>query len=178
MKLMTDRYQQIEPGAVGLWFTDADGPILFRCDTAGHRIVVSDADGHVKYAFGGFGRQGGAFDTPLDIAFVCPEFLGEPMLAGGADALWLAVADYGNRRVQIFELDGVLVGSIDEDMFDAGIGAPCALSWRAPALEIEGVDGVKTRVHLGAALLGNGPAPATMPTAFHVRRPRGFWENC
>jgi hypothetical protein len=33
------------------------------------------------------------------------------------------------------------------------MGQPCRLRWRAPVLDVESVDGVTARIHLGAALL-------------------------
>ena len=49
-----------------------------------------------------------------DLALVLPEFVGEP--GSAVDSPWIAVADYGNARIQIFELDGTLVGVIDADV--------------------------------------------------------------
>jgi hypothetical protein len=144
--------------------------VTLQCDTAAHRVVATGERGEVKYSFGGFGCQPGALDTPLDIAFVRPQFTSEALVEH-PDLLWIAVADYGNRRVQIFELDGVLVGAIDEELIDAGIGSPTMLTWRAPVLEVTGVDGAHARIHLGAALLWRGPSPATPPAGFHVRYP-------
>ena len=65
--------------------------------------------------FGGFGRKAGALDSPLDVVFVRPEFAGERLPVDSADAVWVAVADYGNRRVQVFELDGTVVGEFAVD---------------------------------------------------------------
>jgi hypothetical protein len=124
------------------------------CDPVTHRVSMLDAEGRVLIAFGGFGRQPGAFDTPIDATLVTPEFFGEP---GDAAEPWLAVADYGNHRVQVFELDGALVGVIDEAMLGEAAGAPCRLTWRDPVLEVEDVDGGRTRVHLGAALIAHVP---------------------
>ncbi len=149
----------------------------FHCDAATHRVVVIDGCGTVVLEFGGFGRQPGAFDTPIDAALVMPEFFGEP--ERGIEQPWLAVADYGNRRVQIFELDGALVGVIDEDVLGDAAGRPCRLIWRAPVLEVEGVDGGKARLHLGAALLQHAPTsafPSASPALFAAQAPRSFRE--
>jgi hypothetical protein len=151
--------------------------LTFHCDTDAHRIVVTGASGDVRYTFGGYGSQPGALNTPLAVALVQPEFYGEPPIFFDDAAMWLAVADYGNRRVQIFELDGALVGTIDDELIEAGIGSPSGLSWRAPVLEVEGTDGAHARIHLGAALLGRGPAPAAAASSFHMRVPHGFWER-
>jgi len=151
--------------------------LTFRCDPAAHRVIVTDARGDVVLAFGGFGSQPGAFDTPIDAALVMPEFFGEP--GEGVGQPWLAVADYGNRRVQIFELDGALVGVIDEDVLGDAAGRPCRLVWRAPVLEVEGVDGGRARLHLGAALVQSEPGhvlPPVSPAMFVAHAPRSFQE--
>jgi hypothetical protein len=163
----------------------------YRCDPAMHRVTVTDANGCIVLEFGGFGRQPGAFDTPIDATLVRPEFFGEPLdmfgarrsdeSGAGADVVqpWLAVADYGNRRVQIFELDGALVGVIDEDVLGDAAGGPCRLLWHDPVLEVEGVDGRRTRLHLGAALLQSDVTPmlpSASPAMFVARAPRSFKE--
>jgi hypothetical protein len=159
----------------------------YQCDPARHRVTVTDAHGFVVLEFGGFGRQPGAFDTPIDATLVMPEFFGESMFEDAitkADDVqpWLAVADYGNRRVQIFELDGALVGVIDEDVLgeaDGGPCRPCGLVWRDPVLEVEGVDGRRVRLHLGAALLQSDVdtmLPSASPAMFVARAPRSFRE--
>jgi hypothetical protein len=129
--------------------------LTFSCETAAHVVAVSDAFGTPLFAFGGYGRQPGAFDSPVDATLVRPEFYGEPPF-GAVDMLYLAVADYGNARVQIFDMHGVLVATFSDEI-DV-IGRPCRLTWRAPFLQIEGVDGAKTRIHLGAALLAHDAA--------------------
>jgi hypothetical protein len=129
--------------------------LTFSCETAEHVVAVSDAAGTPLFAFGGYGRQPGAFDSPVDATLVRPEFFGEPPFAA-VDVLYLAVADYGNARVQVFDLHGVVVATFSDEI-DA-IGRPCRVTWRAPFLEIEGIDGSKTRIHLGAALLAHDAA--------------------
>lgn len=135
--------------------------LTYRADPDTHRVTVHDDFGRLMLAFGGRGAGTAALDTPLDLAFVRPLFSGEHLPLGGPDAVWLAVADYGNHRIQVFELDGAHVGAVD--LADhPGLGAPCALSWRAPVLEIEGVEGARARIYLSAALLSSavplGPA--------------------
>jgi len=154
--------------------------LTFRCDPSMHRVIVSTPNGDIVLEFGGYGSQPGAFDTPIDAALVKPEFFGEPSFpaVGGDDDIepWIAVADYGNRRVQVFELDGALVGIIDGDLLGGADGRPCGLRWRDPVLEVEGVDGARTRLHLGAALLQCDVEPAVPSSAFSVRVPRSFRE--
>lgn len=129
--------------------------LWYRCDTYGHRIVVTDAAGEIVRVFGGFGRKAGALDTPLDLVFVRPEFAGERLPIDTADAIWLAVADYGNRRVQLFELDGAIVGDVAVDGADGMPWPPTRLAWRSPILEVEGLEGAKASLHLSAALLAS-----------------------
>lgn len=129
------------------------GATAYEADLGGHRIVARAADGRIAFAFGGYGRGPAQFDTPLDVVTIWPRFCGEgdpnsePVSARCAP--WLAVADYGNHRVQFFEADGAYVG-------ETGLGAhepPCHLAWRAPTLEIRTVDGASLRVHVAAALV-------------------------
>ena len=124
-----------EPGSVSIVWSNGERTI-YRCDTAAHRVTVTDETGRPCFAFGSRGAHPGQFESPMDVAFVTPEFDGEDLPTHLAAALWLAVADYGNRRVQIFELDGCLVGSVD-DIEEAAMGHPCRLRWRAPILDVE-----------------------------------------
>lgn len=140
------------PGEATVVLGTAGKRLTYRCEPEFHRITACNEFGHVVTSFGGLGRGLGRLNTPLDVAFVRPEFFGEALPVAGPDAVWLAVADYGNRRVQLFELDGAYVASIDT-VSDMSIGAPCSLAWRSPILEIEGLEGARARVHLTAALL-------------------------
>lgn len=149
--------------------------LTFSCETAEHVVAVGDADGMPLFAFGGFGRQPGRFDSPIDATLVRPEFYGEPPL-GVVDTLYLAVADYGNARVQVFDLQGVLVASLSDEL--DGIGKPCRLTWRAPFLEVEGVDGVRTRIHLGAALLVHDAVREPASESVRARTPDVRWAIC
>lgn len=140
------------PGEASVVLGVAGKRLTYRCEPELHRVTAYNEFGHVVTSFGGLGRGLGKLNTPLDLAFVRPEFFGEALPVAGPDAVWLAVADYGNRRVQLFELDGAYVASIETDS-DVAIGPPCSLSWRGPILEIEGLEGARARVHLTAALL-------------------------
>ncbi|MBP7779413.1 MAG: hypothetical protein KA371_20025 [Acidobacteria bacterium] len=150
---MSVSYQHSAPGTSTIFFASTGLHLRYRCDTLGHRIVVSDEAGNVVRVFGGFGRKAGGLDTPLDVVFVRPEFAGERLPMDSADAVWVAVADYGNRRVQVFELDGTVVGEFAVDQPGGAPWVPTSLTWRAPVLEVEGVEGARTAVHLSAALL-------------------------
>lgn len=146
-------YGHPAPGTSTIFFASTGLHLRYRCDTLGHRIVVTDEAGEVVRVFGGFGRRAGALDTPLDLVFVRPEFAGERLPVDSVDAVWVAVADYGNRRVQVFELDGSPVGEFSLDAPDGTPWSPTGLVWRSPVLEVEGLDGARTAVHLSAALL-------------------------
>jgi|SRR5581483_8223850 len=128
----------------------APSRLVYRCDAAAHCVAVSDQSGRLLFAFGSYGAAAGQFDTPLAVEFVSPQFDGED-LQGLDDEVWLAVADYGNRRVQVFELDGTFVGSVD-DIECAAAERPCDIRWRAPMLDIVGVEGGHHAVHLAGSL--------------------------
>lgn len=144
------------PGSCTVRFESTNRLLRVRCDVLGHRLVVTDDEGQILRVFGSRGRQPGQLDTPLDVACVRPEFAGERLPIESADAVWLAVADYGNRRIQIFELDGTLVGAVPTEGPDGTAWAPTGLTWRSPVLEIDGIEGARTAVHLSAALLAEG----------------------
>ena len=151
------------PGVARIIFNDTGRRLVFRCDPETHTVTAIDHTGRVVFVMGRRGRELGQFDTPLDLIFVRPEFFGEPLVSESLDMVWLAVADYGNRRVQVLELNGAVVGSVPTDLGDDAIGAPCALRWRAPVLEIEGTDGARSNMHLSGALLWSSTQAGTTP---------------
>jgi hypothetical protein len=122
--------------------------IAYRCDAQAHCVVASDAQGRLLFAFGSFGTGPGQFDTPTDVTLVAPSFDGEAS-DPTSDSVWVAVADYGNRRVQVFEPDGTFIASID----DLDHHPPCRLIWRDPVLEVQGIEGGRQRYHLASAIL-------------------------
>jgi hypothetical protein len=147
----TTPYPWSEAGAATLELSTGER-LTYRCEPDLHRIIVHDSNGSLRFGFGGPGSGPGQFDTPLDLVLVTPEFQGEGLSDDAPEAAWLAVADYGNRRVQIFDLDGCFIGAV-ADGDDAESGPPCRLTWRAPTLVVDGVDGARTVMHLTAALL-------------------------
>jgi hypothetical protein len=144
---------------------------VFVCDAWNHRIQVFDGRGRPCGGFGRAGRAGGQFDTPSDIVAVCPSFHGEEEPSPGAT--WLAVADRSNNRVQVFDLDGVLVGIVEGGEQGAQVhpvaervgwpyfrvGAqpsmwfPERLAWKAPYLEVVSANREVVRIDLALALL-------------------------
>jgi hypothetical protein len=151
---MNVHFDHPEPGRASIVFDTTGRRLDYRADPITHHVVDTDDAGRAVRAFGGHGRGAGCMDTPLDLVFVRPQFTGEH-LPGDADAVWLAVADYGNRRIQVFELDGAVVGEVGLEGTDQAPWPPCALHWRAPVLEVEGVEGRRTSLHLSGALLAN-----------------------
>ncbi|MCC7416259.1 MAG: hypothetical protein IT176_03890 [Acidobacteria bacterium] len=133
----------------------ADGRrVTYCCDQLAHRVGAIDEAGRLLFAFGERGPRPGQFDTPLDVELVAPVFASERLPRILEDIVWLAVADYGNRRVQLFELGGALVGTIDD--LDEAIGSgPCRLRWRPPQLVVETADGGHAQIHLAAALFAD-----------------------
>lgn len=149
---MSVHLEHPSPGVATVTLGPAGRRLTYRTEPDTHRVTVHDDFGRLMFAFGGRGSGPAALDTPLDLTLVRPTFSGERLPMSGPDAVWLAVADYANRRVQVFELDGAHVGAID--LADQpGIGAPCGLRWRSPLLEIEGIEGARAHIYLSAALL-------------------------
>ncbi len=149
--------------------------LTYRCDAVSHCVTVWDDCDRLAFAFGGKGHGRGLFNTPLDIAPVWPEFLGECVRTAGPNAVWLAVADYGNRRLQMFDLDGAVVAMVEA--FDESGGPPCGLVWRPPLLEVEGVEGKRTRIHLASALLCQGRRAHTQPRPPREWLTKRRWVN-
>ncbi|MFA5907758.1 MAG: hypothetical protein WC815_03175 [Vicinamibacterales bacterium] len=173
---MTTHIEHLVTGVAKVSLGGHGRRLTYRCDPLRHRVTISDEFERLLHVFGERGRGPGQFNTPLDLAFVRPEFSGEWLPASGPDALWLAVADYGNQRIQILELDGVFVGDVNPQQ-EVAIGPPCALGWRAPFLEVEGVEGARTRIHLTSALLGDGPRTRSAPRPPREWLPTRMWVN-
>jgi hypothetical protein len=149
---MTPFCRHLSPGVVSVGFSQSGRRLVYRTDPDRHRVTAADDVGRLQFAFGARGAGPGAFDTPLDVTAVSPTFPGERLPIASPYAFWLAVADYGNRRIQLFEMDGAYVGAIaasDRRSF----GGPCRVDWRDPILEVEGLDGARAAVFLSAALL-------------------------
>jgi len=131
-----------------LW-SGADGGRAFMCDPAAHCIDVVDQTARPMFSFGRLGYQPGEFNEPSDVIVLPTD--GWLELVTEAPAL-VAVADRGNHRVQIFELDGVLLAVLKPGRHVRGLAGrtlssplfveldgliqPSRLAWRAPWLEI------------------------------------------
>jgi hypothetical protein len=149
--LTDDRFGGVVPPSSGL---------RYEADPGGHRVIATDPEGRVVFTFGGLGVSPGQFLTPLHAVTVVPVFSGEHQ--GLVSQMpWVAVADYGNHRIQFFEADGVFVGAVELGAHEP----PCRLAWRDPLLDIITVDGRRILVHVSAALLA----------ARHSGRPESLW---
>lgn len=167
----------VTAGRAGGVVQPSTDPLLYEVDSPGHRVVARYQNGQIAFAFGGFGQRPGQFDTPLDIVTIRPEFSGEPHLDPTTASLfspWLAVADYGNHRIQFFECDGTWVGESDLEPGQP----PCQLAWRAPALEITTLDGRLLRLHVAASLLAASRRDDRHEEAPVHRDPRNVWRVC
>lgn len=80
------------PAAITL---DEERARLYVADTAGHRIVVFGLDGKMLFDFGGWGKEKGRFNHPIDVALD---------RAGN-----IYVLDARNFRVQIFDPNGTFI---------------------------------------------------------------------
>jgi len=97
-------------GATFVAEADCPGGRIYICDPKTHTIDVLDRKGRPLFSFGGFGSRLGQLDTPTDVAVIrldTADSSGETIDAG-----LLIVADQGNHRLQLFELDGVAIGEI------------------------------------------------------------------
>jgi hypothetical protein len=141
-------------GAVFVASPDCPGGRIYICDPETHMIDVLDRNGRPLFSFGGFGSRLGQLDTPTDVAVICLESAESRVEA--VDAPMLVVADRGNHRLQLFELDGAVIGEIGghagtwvSGRFPAPAGSPffrlgdvpplpfpSRLDWRAPYLDV------------------------------------------
>ena len=145
--------------------------MLFRSDLEGHCIDVLDQDYRPLFSFGGHGSNLGQFDSPSDVAIV---WLDETAPADRtADTAVLVVADCGNHRLQLCELDGAPICAIGGPAAgNAATGwpsragypffrlagqpplwSPSRLEWRSPYLDVVCAGTTMVRIDLAAALL-------------------------
>ena len=150
---------------------DLQGGRAYHCDPEGHCIDVLDQDYRPLFSFGGHGSHLGQFDSPSDIAIV---WLDETMQAERtADTAVLVVADCGNHRLQVCELDGAPICAIGGPSAGhastgwptragypffrlagpAPLLSPSRLEWRSPYLDVVCAGTTMVRVDLASALL-------------------------
>jgi hypothetical protein len=138
-------------GLTSVASADPAGGRFYVCDPGAHTIHVLDQERRPLFSFGGFGSGLGQFDTPTDVVIVRLE-TADPAV----DAELLVVADHGNHRLQMFELDGAVIGEIGghaghwttagvpepigSPFFRLGdvppLPFPSRLEWRAPYLDV------------------------------------------
>jgi hypothetical protein len=165
-----------DPGrAIGLALvTGSDVPAgrAYLCDPRNHTVDVVDLDNRPIFSFGGRGRRLGQLDTPTDVAVVW--LTQEDRSHGTLNEALLVVADRGNHRVQLFELDGVPVAAIDGVRGRRAPGSwplyagspyfrlaratprfllPSRLAWHAPYLDVTCEGGSIVRLDLGGTRL-------------------------
>src|ERR1035437_573038 len=89
---------------------DLQGGRAYLCDPVGHCIDVMDQDYHPLFSFGGHGSALGQFDSPSAVASVWLD--GSAPADHASDGAVLAIADRGNDRLQLCELDGAPICAI------------------------------------------------------------------
>jgi hypothetical protein len=137
----------------------------FVCEPLTDVVHVLDRAHQPVMSFGGHGSALGQLDRPSDAALVVldrTESTGDPVVA---------VADRGNDRVQLFEIDGAPLAVIAGDRWPRNPGwspraawpffrvasiprlsSPTRLEWHAPFLDVTCASGI-VRIHLAGALL-------------------------
>jgi len=143
---------------------------VYTCDPANHRIDVTDESLRPLFSFGTYGSGAGQFKQPTDVVLVP---LGGMEDGPGDAPLALVVADRDNHRLQLFELDGAFIASIDPWMgrvrhvnWVARAGwpffrvnpipqlvLPSRLEWHHPRLDVMSPDGQVVSLDLHLALL-------------------------
>lgn len=167
---------------------------LFVADTGNHRIQIFDGLGRPIVAFGAEGSRAGQFRRPSAITLARPDLPWEESTDDASIACVLVVADEGNDRLQVFDLDGAWLATIDGEPDGAptpvlaamgwpyfrvaapGVAtAPSHVTWRAPWLLVSGRKKRARRIDLAGAML---PALdewlATAPEAERARARRYF----
>lgn len=143
---------------------------IYTCDAANHRIDVTDESLRPLFSFGTYGSGPGQFKQPTDVVLVP---LGATDAAPGEAPLALVVADRDNHRLQLFELDGAFIASIDPWLGRARhvnwvsragwpffrvnpipqMVLPSRLEWHHPRLDVMSPDGQVVSLDLHLALL-------------------------
>ena len=167
--IASDQDRQI--GVALLTSADLPGGRVYLCDTDAHCINVLDQDHHPLFSFGGCGSRLGQFDGPADIAVVSIDAI-DPAASAGDPAM-LVVADRGNHRIQLFELDGAPIGAFGGRPAGSSpsgwpartgwpffrlasvppLAFPSRLRWRTPYLDVSCAGAMMVRIDLAAALL-------------------------
>lgn len=105
----TDTGQFISPRGIDI---DFEGNV-YVVDSGNHRIQVFDTLGNFLRMWGGSGNDPGQFNGPCDIAV--------GLVYEGTAVKFIAVSDFGNNRVQLFDTNGNLLSVV------TGIPGPVGL---------------------------------------------------
>lgn len=139
---------------------DSGGRVVVA-DTHEHRIAIFSADGELKESFGSYGEEAGQFVYPTDVAMA-------------SDGTWFVSEYGGNDRVQLFDADRQVIGSIGfQGHADVdgrpGLLRPQALAWDDEAQELFIADAVNHRIVVTGrdglikrVLGGAGPGPGQL----------------
>jgi hypothetical protein len=127
---------------------DLPGGRIYLCDPESHLVNVLDECGYPLFSFGGYGHGQGQLDTPVDVAILS---LDGNEIRSATDAV-VAVAERGNHRVQVFELDGAPLGTIEDKKREAS-WLPARLDWNRRQLRVTSASGEVASVDVGASLL-------------------------
>jgi hypothetical protein len=149
----------------------SSGGLVYLCDPGAHSIHLLDHEHRPVFSFGGFGSRPGQFNRPTDVAVVRIDGL-DPAGPTSVPTM-LVVADRGNHRLQLFELDGASIavigghaGAWSPGRWPARTGwpffclgcvprlpFPSRLEWRSPYLDVACAGRMMVRLDLAAALL-------------------------
>jgi hypothetical protein len=170
--LATSPSDQARPRGVALIASpELRGGRAYLCEPDGHRIDVLDQDYRPLFSFGGRGSALGLLESPSDLAIVWLD--GAPPADRTAETAVLVVADRGNHRIQLFELNGAPICAIGGRagtpspnrwpmrsgwpffrlVDPPALACPSRLEWHAPYLDVECAGGAMVRLDLAAALL-------------------------
>lgn len=139
---------------------DPEGRVVVA-DTHEHRIAIFSADGELEESFGGYGEEAGQFVYPTDVAMA-------------SDGTWFVSEYGGNDRVQLFDAERRVIGSIGfQGHADVdgrpGFMRPQALAWDDEAQELFIADAVNHRIVVTGRdglirriLGGAGPGPGRL----------------
>ena len=139
---------------------DPEGRVVVA-DTHEHRIAIFSPDGELLESFGTYGEEDGQFVYPTDVAMA-------------NDGTWFVSEYGGNDRVQIFDADRRVIGSIGFHGYSdvdgrPGLLRPQAIAWDDATQELFIADAVNHRIVVTGrdglikrVLGGAGPGPGRL----------------
>jgi DNA-binding beta-propeller fold protein YncE len=99
---------------------------IYVVDSGNNRIQVFDTLGNFVRMWGQYGQDSGRFDSPIDLSVVYDY--------DSLNTIYIAVTDYGNNRVQLFDTTGHLATII------ANIPRPLGITYNYLSILICGAD--------------------------------------